>query len=166
MKSAMRVAGMLECQFMRARGESGPPARSSVRLFDPATLARLYRARDYLAASYKRPAFLEDAAREAGLSPYYFNRLYTSAFNETPHEFLTRLRMDEARRLLGGNNQSVTEICLEVGYESLGSFSSHFRALTTFSPTAFRREAHRLFGGFAKWPWFYVPECFRFFYMR
>jgi AraC-like DNA-binding protein len=148
---------------MRARGQSGHPTRSSARLFDPATLARLYRARDYLAASYKRPTFLEDAAREAALSPYYFNRLFTSVFNETPHEFLTRLRMDEAKRLLGAGNQSVTEICLEVGYESVGSFSTRFRDLTTLSPTAFRREAHRVFGGFGKWPWFYVPGCFRYY---
>jgi AraC-like DNA-binding protein len=147
---------------MRARGQYGQPARSSTRLFDPATLARLYRARDYLAASYKRPTFLEDAAREAALSPCYFNRLFTSVFNETPHEFRTRLRIDEAKRLLGASNQSVTEICFEVGYESVGSFSTHFRALTTFSPTTFRRGAQRVFGGFGKWPWFYVPGCFRY----
>lgn len=149
---------------MRAGRKSLVPARSGVRLFDPATLVRLYRARDYMAASYKRLTPLDDVAREAALSPYYFNRLFTSVFNETPHEFLTRLRMDEAKRLLGAGNHSVTGICMEVGYTSLGSFSTQFRALTTLSPAAFRREAQHVFGGFGKWPLYYVPGCFRRYY--
>jgi AraC-like DNA-binding protein len=127
-------------------------------------MARLYRARDYIAASYNQRLFLEDAAQEAGLSPYYFNRMFTSFFGETPHEFMTRLRIDEAKRLLVVDNLSITGTCLEVGYESLGTFSSRFRSLTTLSPGDFRREARRVFGGFGQWPWFCVPGCFQHFY--
>jgi AraC-like DNA-binding protein len=149
---------------MRPRPRTGERPIRSVRLFDPATLARLCRARDYLATRYRHRTSLEDAAREAGLSPFYFNRLFTQAFDETPHEFVTRLRIDRAKRLLLADNDSVTDICFHVGYESLGSFSTRFSTLTGLSPAAFRREARRLFGGFRRrWPLFYVPACFQHF---
>ena len=131
-------------------------------LVDDTTFRRLCRARDLLAADYDAPIPLERAAREACLSPFYFNRLFTQAFNETPHEFITRRRIEQAKKLLLAGNHSVTEICFEVGYESLGSFSSRFHSLTGLSPAAFRGEARRTFGGFgARWPLYYIPGCFQ-----
>jgi AraC-like DNA-binding protein len=130
--------------------------------FDAGTFARLCRARDYLGAHFARPVFLAEAAQQAHLSPFYFNRLFTQAFNETPHEFITRMRIQQAKNLLLAGNHSVTEICFEVGYESLGSFSTRFRSLTGLSPAAFRGEARRIFGGFgARWPLYYIPACFQ-----
>ncbi len=138
----------------------------NARLLDGATFGRLCRARDYLAANFARPVFLEEAAREACLSPFYFNRLFTQAFQETPHEFVTRRRMDAAKRLLLADHHSVTEVCLEVGYESLGSFSTRFRTLTGISPAAFRGEARRIFGGLGtRWPLYYIPACFQQFWV-
>ena len=61
---------------------------------------RLCRSRDYLAAGLDQPVRLADAAREACLSPYHYHRLFARTFGETPHDFLTRLRMDRAKRLL------------------------------------------------------------------
>jgi AraC-like DNA-binding protein len=122
------------------------PVPRGVRLYDPATLARLCRARDYLGDRFNRRTSLEEAARQAYLSPFYFSRLFAEAFGETLHEFVTRLRIERAKRLLLANHASVTEICLDVGYESLGSFSTRFRTLTGLSPAAFRREARRIFG--------------------
>jgi|HubBroStandDraft_1064217.scaffolds.fasta_scaffold05636_6 AraC-like DNA-binding protein len=133
-----------------------------VRPFDAGTFARLCRARDYLAAHYARPVLLDEAARQACLSPFYFNRLFTQAFNETPHEFITRRRIEQAKKLLLAGNHSVTEICFEIGYESLGSFSTRFHSLTGLSPAAFRSEARRTFGGFGvRWPLYYIPGCFQ-----
>ncbi|HUE22461.1 MAG TPA: AraC family transcriptional regulator [Bryobacteraceae bacterium] len=147
---------------MRSRRAPQIAATRSVRLFDPGTFARLCHARDYLAAHYARPVFLEEAARQACLSPFYFNRLFTQAFSETPHEFITRQRIGQAKKLLLAGNHSVTEICFEVGYESLGSFSTRFHSLTGLSPAAFRGEARRIFGGFgARWPLYYIPACFQ-----
>jgi hypothetical protein len=56
----------------------------------------------------------------------------------------------------------VTDICFDVGYESLGSFSTRFHSLTGLSPAAFRREARRVFG-FQRWRLFYVPACYQYF---
>lgn len=136
--------------------------RRDIRLCDPATFARLTRARDYLGACYRDRVTLEDAAREACLSPFHFNRVFTRAFGETPHEFVTRIRIDQAKKLLLAENQSVTDICFELGYESLGSFSVKFRSLTGLSPAEFRRQARIAFGGFAShWPLYYIPACYQ-----
>jgi AraC-like DNA-binding protein len=136
--------------------------RGGVRLFDPATFARLSRARDYLGSCYRDHVSLENAAREACLSPFHFNRVFARAFGETPHEFVTRTRIEEAKKMLLAQNQSVTDICFDLGYESLGSFSTRFRSLTGLSPAAFRREARVAFGGFAShWPLYYIPACYQ-----
>ena len=137
-------------------------ARCETRLFDAATFSRLCRARDYLAAGCSEPVTLDLAARQACFSPFHFIRLFTQAFGETPHEFVTRIRIDEAKKLLLGDNHSVTDICFNVGYESLGSFSMRFRSLTGLSPAAFRREARITFGGLAAhWPLYYIPACYQ-----
>jgi AraC-like DNA-binding protein len=136
------------------------------RLFDETTFARLCRARDYLGSCYRDRISLNDAARQACLSPFHFNRLFAQAFGETPHEFRTRIRIEEAKKLLLAENHSVTEICFDVGYESLGSFSTRFRSLTGLSPAAFRREARSTFGGLAgHWPLYYIPACYQQFFL-
>jgi AraC-like DNA-binding protein len=126
----------------------------------------LLRARDYLAANFNERISLTDAAAHAGLSPFYFHRLFADTFSETPHEFVTRLRIDHAKKLLLAGNHRVTEICLDAGYESLGSFSTRFHSLTGLSPAAFRRESRRFFGPTGRnWPRYYMPACFQYFFI-
>jgi AraC-like DNA-binding protein len=129
-------------------------------LVDDETFRRLSRARDLLAAGYQSPVPLDRAAREACLSPFHFQRLFLRTFGESPHRFLTRLRMDHARQLLAADELPVTEICLEVGYNSLGTFSSRFASLTGQSPTEFRRAARRFVAPVHGWHILYVPACF------
>jgi AraC-like DNA-binding protein len=136
--------------------------RREVRLFDEVTFARLCRARDYLGDCYRERVRLENAAGKACLSRFHFNRLFARAFGETPHEFVTRRRIEEAKKLLLRDTESVTDICFAVGYESLGSFSTRFRSLTGLSPASFRREARLAFGGFAShWPLYFIPACYQ-----
>src|SRR5260370_38523260 len=71
-----------------------------VRLFDPATLARLSRARYYLAAHYNERNSLQDVACHAEFSPVHFNRLFAQAFNESPHELVKRLRIVQDKKVL------------------------------------------------------------------
>jgi AraC-like DNA-binding protein len=78
------------------------------------TFRRLCRGRDLLASEYSSRVLLEHAAREACLSEYHFHRLFRATFGETPHDFLTRLRMDRARKMLA-SDRSVTDVCFEVG---------------------------------------------------
>ena len=123
------------------------------------TFRRLCRGRDLLAAEYHSRVLLRQAAREACLSEFYFHRLFRAAFGETPHDFLTRLRMDRARRMLA-SERGVTEVCFEVGYESLGTFSSKFRAQFGQSPAQFQREIRCIFGYSAPWRILMIPACF------
>jgi AraC-like DNA-binding protein len=123
------------------------------------TFRRLCRGRDFLATGYHSRVLLAQAAREACLSEFHFHRLFRNAFGETPHDFLTRLRMARARQMLA-SERTVTEVCFEVGYESLGSFSSKFRAQFGRSPVAFQRETRRIFGYNAPWRVLMVPGCF------
>ncbi|MGH9588552.1 MAG: helix-turn-helix domain-containing protein [Acidobacteriaceae bacterium] len=123
------------------------------------TFRRLCRGRDLLAAEYRSRVLLQQAAREACLSEFHFHRLFRSTFGETPHDFLTRLRMDRARQLLA-SGRTVTDVCLDVGYESLGSFSSKFRAHYGQSPVEFQRQVRGIFGYRAPWKLLMVPECF------
>lgn len=80
----------------------------SASLLHDATFRRLCRARDLLAAEYQSKLSLEKAGREACLSPFHFHRLFTAAFAETPHEFITHRRLDLAKRLLAAGEMSVT----------------------------------------------------------
>jgi len=129
-------------------------------LLDPVTLRRLCRARDYLAAHTREPVSLAAAAREAFLSPFHFQRLFSRAFGESPHRFLTRRRIELAKRLLAADHLSVTEVCFEAGYSSLGSFSAKFHALVGRPPSAWRRELRRQVGCHAPSRISFIPICF------
>lgn len=84
------------------------------------------------------PLRLEDFAEIAGLSPFYFNRIFKSVIGIPPGEFATSLRFERAKHLLLTTPASVTEICMEVGYGSLGTFSSRFKHMVGVTPATFR----------------------------
>jgi AraC-like DNA-binding protein len=100
---------------------------------------RLYRGRDFLSACYAQPVSVADAARAAKLSPAHFHRQFKALFHQTPMQYLQQRRMDAARKLLLGSNEPVTRVCLLVGFESLGSFSSLFHQRFGCSPNRYRR---------------------------
>jgi AraC family transcriptional regulator len=100
---------------------------------------RVLRGREFLIASLAEPVSLAPAAREACLSRYHFLRTFREAFGETPHQFLTRQRLERARVLLARGDASVTEVCVASGFSSLGSFSSLFRRCYHVSPQQFQR---------------------------
>ena len=98
----------------------------------------LRRARDLADRAFAEPITLEAMARESGYSRYHFARAFRAAYGETPRAYLSRRRIERAKDLLRSANLTVTEVCLVVGFESLGSFSSRFRALVGVSPSQYR----------------------------
>jgi AraC-like DNA-binding protein len=101
-------------------------------------LSALRRARDLIDRSYAEPLDLDAMAREAGYSRFHFARGFARTYGETPRAYLTRRRIERAKTLLRTANLSVTEICLVVGFSSVGSFSARFRALVGQSPSEYR----------------------------
>ena len=130
------------------------------RLLQDDTFRRLCRARDLLAAEYQSSISLQQAASEACLSPFHFHRLFRATFGETPHDFLTARRMDRARRLLASGEMTVTEVCFDVGYSSLGSFSTKFQSHVGRPPTQYQREVRRVFGYAKPWNIVLIPACY------
>jgi AraC-like DNA-binding protein len=102
------------------------------------TLPALLRARDLIDREFAKPLDLDAMAREAGYSKFHFARSFAAAYGETPAAYLARRRVERAKDLLRGANLTVTEVCLLVGLESLGSFSSLFRRLVGTSPSNYR----------------------------
>lgn len=101
---------------------------------------RLTIGRDFIHANLNRPIALDDMAQVAALSPYHFLRSFKQLFGRTPHNYLTSQRLQMAQQLLLNTEMPVTEICFEVGFQSLGSFSTLFQKVNGRSPTQYRQE--------------------------
>jgi AraC-like DNA-binding protein len=134
--------------------------RSSERLVPGEVFRRLIAAHDFIAAHHAEPLPLATIALQARLSPFHFLRLYRKVFAVTPHEQQTRFRLEHARALLARGQASVTEVCFEVGYESLGSFSTLFARRTGRSPARFQREVRTLLQVPAALARLYIPCSF------
>lgn len=114
------------------------------RVTRPATvpLARhLLRVRDLIDRAYAEQLDVRALARSAAVSPSHFSRSFKAAFGETPHQYLMSRRMERAKALLRRGELSVTEVCLAVGFTSLGSFSTQFRRMVGDSPSGYRQRA-------------------------
>ena len=100
----------------------------------------LLRAKDTIDRDYASPLDVATLARVAHASPAHFARSFKRAFGETPHRYLLRRRVERAQDLLRGTDLSVTEVSLEVGFRSLGSFSTAFRELVGEPPSDYARR--------------------------
>ena len=107
-----------------------------------ADLARLRRARDLMDREYASPLDVASLARTALMSTAHFSRQFRAAYGETPYSYLMTRRIERAKLLLRRGDLSVTEVCLEVGCTSLGSFSARFTELVGETPTAYRARDH------------------------
>ena len=103
----------------------------------------LRRAKNLMDRRYAEPLRVPDLAREAFASEAHFIRSFKQAFGETPVQYLVRRRIERAKELLRGTDLSVTEVCLDIGFRSLGSFSSAFRREVGESPSAYRERWRR-----------------------
>jgi AraC-like DNA-binding protein len=98
----------------------------------------LLRAKDLVDARYREPLDVPALARAAHLSPAHFSREFRREFGETPHQYLLTRRLERAAALLRNTDWSVTEICMNVGLQSVGSFTTSFGRAYGMSPTEYR----------------------------
>ena len=123
-------------------------------------LRHLCRVRDWMRDCFDEPLRLGDLCAEASLTSWHFLRAFRAAFGETPHEYLTRVRLERAKELLTVTSRPVTEVCFDVGFTSLGSFSTLFRRQVGLSPMEFRRQVRTWITVPGRHPWVFVPVCY------
>jgi transcriptional regulator GlxA family with amidase domain len=111
---------------------------------------RLLRARDAMDRDYAEPLDIRALARIALVSEAHFIRTFRATFGETPNRYLQRRRVERAMFLLRSTDRSVTDICLDVGFSSLGTFSRVFSGIVGEPPSAYRGRG----------PLPAVPSCF------
>jgi transcriptional regulator GlxA family with amidase domain len=117
---------------------------------------RLLRARDAMDRRYAEPLDVPALAQIAHVSEAHFIRTFRAAFGETPNRYLQRRRVERAMFLLRTGDRSVTDICMAVGFASLGTFSRVFRDIVGESPSVYRRRG----------PLPPVPSCFAMSWLR
>jgi AraC-like DNA-binding protein len=105
---------------------------------------RLCRARDLLREPREPSPSIADLAREVQISPFHFIRQFEAVFGVTPHQFRIQTRLDAAKHLLAMGHHSVTDVCMEVGFSSLGSFSALFTRRVGETPSAYRRRVRAM----------------------
>jgi AraC-like DNA-binding protein len=107
-----------------------------------AAFLRLCRARDALAAAADdgRAPTIRAVARGVRISPFHFIRQFEALFGSTPHQFRIRAKLEAAKRLLAAGRLSVTEVCMQVGFSSLGTFSDLFSRRVGETPSGYQRR--------------------------
>jgi AraC-like DNA-binding protein len=117
---------------------------------------RMLRARDAIDRAYSQPLDIPTLAEVAHVSDAHFIRTFHSTFGETPHRYLQRRRVERAMFMLRETERSITDICLEVGFTSLGTFSRTFRDIVGINPTDYRARGAVI----------NAPTCFTMSWMR
>jgi len=111
---------------------------------------RMLRARDAMDRGYAEPLDITTLAGIACVSEAHFIRIFRATFGETPHRYLQRRRVERAMFMLRETDKTITEVCLDVGFSSLGTFSRTFTSIVGQTPSAYREDAVLM-------P---VPSCF------
>jgi AraC-like DNA-binding protein len=114
-------------------------------------LARLRRVRDRIDREFAEPLDVEALARGVHLSAGHLSRQFKLAYGESPYSYLMTRRIERAMALLRRGNLSVTDVCFEVGFSSLGTFSTRFTELVSVPPSVYRRVGARVTAG--------MPPC-------
>jgi len=120
---------------------------------------RIVAAKVFIDENYGEALNLEEISQKAFLSRFHFHRLFSQVYKKTPHQYLTLKRIEKAKDLLGENKQ-VTEVCNEVGFESLGSFSVLFKKEIGFAPQYYRNMAWLKKQKAKEQPKTVIPHCF------
>ena len=102
---------------------------------------------------------LDNIADEAFFSKFHFIRLFHSVYNKTPHQYLSFVRIEKAKVMLG-TEMSVANVCYAVGFESVTSFTGLFKRMVGQTPAAYQSAQHQRQAAIAKAPLRFIPNCF------
>ena len=125
----------------------------------PELLSRLCHARDLLRDWEDESVSISAVARASGLTRFHFIRVFKALFGETPHQYRSRAQIEKAKHLLVMADLSITDICMAVGFSSLGSFSTLFRRRVGTSPSEFQRRYRPASAHERQLPASLIPGC-------
>ena len=125
--------------------------------------ARIVQAKLYIDNHFSENIDLNNISGQANFSKFHFIRLFKMAYGKTPHQYLIKVRLDHARKMLKAG-QSVSHVCSALGFESITSFTALFKKSSTTTPSAFQQEQILLEKDQHQKPLRYIPACFAFKY--
>lgn len=123
------------------------------------TYRRIVAAKIFIDNNFQEVIDLEQVSKQAFLSRFHFHRLFRQVYKKTPHQYIKEKRLDKARDLLA-KNKPVNEVCNEIGFESIGSFSVLFKKEIGFAPTFYRNMAWLRKQEEKRQPKKFIPHCF------
>lgn len=121
---------------------------------------RIVSAKVFIDKNYHEPINLDQIANQAFLSRFHFHRLFTRIYKITPHQYLTRIRLEAAKVFLAEEGIRIQDICNNIGFESHGSFSSLFSRQSGQSPQYYRDLALLKKKLTKEEPKRFIPHCF------
>ena len=128
-------------------------------MIHPELLSRLCHARELLRDWEDEPLSVSEVAQNSGLTRFHFIRLFKAIFGETPHQYRSRLQIEKAKHLLILNDLSITNVCMAVGFSSLGSFSTLFSRRVGMPPSEFQRRHRPASAPERQLPASLIPGC-------
>jgi len=120
---------------------------------------RIVAAKVFIDENFQEPIDLNQISKKAYLSRFHFHRIFSQVYKKTPHQYLTSKRIEKAKNLLS-ENKPVTDVCNQVGFESVGSFSVLFKKEIGFAPTYYRNMAWLKKQQAKEQPKRFIPNCF------
>lgn len=120
---------------------------------------RIVAAKLFMDQHFHEPIDLDGISGKAYFSRFHFHRLFSRVYRKTPHQYLTRKRLDKAQELLA-DNRPVADVCNEVGFESVGSFSSLFKKEVGIGPQHYRNLQIVRKQQEKAQPRSFIPHCF------
>jgi AraC-like DNA-binding protein len=120
---------------------------------------RVVQAKMFIDENYSSPIDLNNIADEAAFSKFHFIRLFKEIYGKTPHQYLIAVRIEKAKDLLKTGDE-VKNVCCDVGFESISSFSGLFKRVVGISPSAFHRQQAERKKQISDQPLGFIPNCF------
>ena len=120
---------------------------------------RVVKAKLFIDQNYHEPINLDMISGKAFFSSYHFIRLFSKIYGKTPHQYLISVRIDKAKLLLR-TALPVQQVCFALGFDSVGSFSSLFKKITSLTPSQFQEQQLQRNHEMSKAPLKFIPNCF------
>jgi AraC-like DNA-binding protein len=121
--------------------------------------SRLVKAKMFIDQHFAESIDLNNIADEAYFSKFHFIRMFKNSYGKTPHQYLISLRIERSMELLKADI-SVADVCYEVGFESLASFSRLFKRIIGMTPSAYAKQQQELKANRMRFPLSFIPGCF------